>query len=212
MSDVIYTEEYKDFTITIHQDSDYESPREWDNLGTMTCWHRRYNLGDKHKYQDPDDFKQYVTEKTHLILPLFLYDHSGITMNTTGFTCRWDSGQVGYYHVSKEKIRQEYSCKRISKKTLEKVRQCLISEVKTYDQYLTGEVYGYVIKDKTDEENETESCWGFYGYESNPDKWYVVTEARSVVDYMEKKKFPLLAAGGVLDKSSSMTTSANSPQ
>ena len=27
-----------------------------------------------------------------VILPLYLYDHSGITMNTTGFSCPWDSG------------------------------------------------------------------------------------------------------------------------
>ena len=30
-----------------------------------------------------------------VILPLYLHDHSGLTMNTSGFHCPWDSGQVG---------------------------------------------------------------------------------------------------------------------
>jgi len=54
--------------------------------------------------------------KTHIILPLYLYDHSGITMNTTGFSCGWDSGQVGYIVMSYEKIRKEYNWKNITKK------------------------------------------------------------------------------------------------
>ena len=29
-----------------------------------------------------------------IVQPLYLYDHGGITMNTTGFSCSWDSGQV----------------------------------------------------------------------------------------------------------------------
>lgn len=39
-------EEYKGYTIEIRQDELAGSPREWDNLGTMVCFHRRYNLGD----------------------------------------------------------------------------------------------------------------------------------------------------------------------
>ena len=39
-------------------------------------------------------------------------------------------------------------------------------EVHTYDMYLTGEVYGLIVEELVDEEddewNETDSCWGFY--------------------------------------------------
>ena len=31
--------EYKGYTIKVKLDEDNESPREWDNLGTMTCFH-----------------------------------------------------------------------------------------------------------------------------------------------------------------------------
>ena len=41
------TQTYKNHTVTIEQDIDAESPREWSNLGTMVCSHSRYPLGDE---------------------------------------------------------------------------------------------------------------------------------------------------------------------
>jgi len=42
-----YCQEYRGFNIKVYQsvDSD-ESPRNWDNLGTMICFHSRYSIGD----------------------------------------------------------------------------------------------------------------------------------------------------------------------
>ena len=34
-----------------YQETDPESPRGWDNLTTMLCFHNRYNLGDKTEYK-----------------------------------------------------------------------------------------------------------------------------------------------------------------
>lgn len=169
------------------------SPDFQDNLGTMVCWHRRYSLGDKHEWDDPDDFaqemvKEYVPTEDFLnaiannhfqdirlqdagdhydvevqehrwngvghwsesdwkvskdlrileskssnqlqedllpygsiyelislcnqsnqvaILPLYLYDHSGISMSTSTYHGRaphadWDSGCVGFIYLDKE--------------------------------------------------------------------------------------------------------------
>lgn len=44
-----------------------------------------------------------------VILPLYLYDHSGITMNTCGFSCPWDSGQVGWIYYRMFRIAAECS-------------------------------------------------------------------------------------------------------
>ena len=41
-----------------------------------------------------------------VILSLYLYDHSGITMNTTGFSCPWDSGQVGWIYADADCIKK----------------------------------------------------------------------------------------------------------
>ena len=158
--------------LVIEPDDNCESPRDWDNLGIMVCSHRRYDLGDDNPKIDYDNFHSWSDIEYYLatvldagvILPLYLYDHSGITMATTPFSCPWDSGQVGFIYASRERIRAEFSVKRISKKLREKVEGILRSEVKDYDQYLTGDVYGYIIED--DNGDELESCWGFCGEDS----------------------------------------------
>jgi hypothetical protein len=88
----------------------------------------------------------------YTILPLYLYDHSGITMNTTGFSCPWDSGQVGVIFMSPQTV---------AKEGISDPEGYLKGEVKTYDQYLRGEVFGYILKNASGE--EVDSCWGYYG-------------------------------------------------
>ena len=49
--------EYKGYTIEVHQYEHPPNPRtEWDNLSTMVCWHRRYELGDEQPRTDPDTY------------------------------------------------------------------------------------------------------------------------------------------------------------
>jgi len=146
-------------------------PRKFDNLGRMICFHNKYRLGDKHEYHH-DDYANWEEleaairkrEDVAVIMPLYLYDHSGITIATHGFSycdpMGWDWGQVGFVFVSKETVRKEYSVNRISRKVREKVIKALLAEVEVYNQYLQGEVYGFVLKHPDGEED---SCWGFYG-------------------------------------------------
>jgi hypothetical protein len=155
------------YTVKTEKDLSPESPRKWDNLGTMVCFSRNYNLGDKHDYNfhDYDSWNEMEKdiikrEKPCVILPLYLYDHSGITMNTTGFSCPWDSGQVGFIYMTKEVYIENFGGKIMTPKRKEHAKGLLIGEVETYDQYLTGDVYGFIIFDEND--NEIDSCWGFY--------------------------------------------------
>jgi hypothetical protein len=194
--ETVETKEIGKYLIEIYPDQDTESPRNWDNLGTMICFHRRYNLGDKNDIIDADDFNSWDEQrrwiekkiKPAVILPLYLYDHSGITMNTTGFSCRWDSGQVGWILVSKEKVKKEYGVKKITKELIEKVTRVLEGEVNTYDQYLTGDVYGYrIFEIETCElghehKEEIDSCWGYYGVDE------CMSEAEGVVKYYIEKE------------------------
>lgn len=179
------TTTFGDYTISVQNDPDSESPREWDNLGTMVYWHRNYTLGDvdgRSEYSDPDMFwydlagiedtdsdldkAMEIARKKNVILPLYLYDHSGITIRTSGFSCQWDSGQVGYIYVSYEQIRKEYDCKRVSAKMRERIARYLEGEVKTFDQFITNDVYGFDIERNDDgEEVHIDACWGFYGYD-----------------------------------------------
>lgn len=170
----------------IHTDDYPQDPREWDNLGTMICFHRGYTLGDKQNILDSDDFnswdeqRQWLMKNDYIYLPLYLYDHSGITMNTTGFSCRWDSGQVGWIVMSHDEIKSEWSVKRISKQLREKVYSYLRDEVKTYDHYLTGEVYGYEVLD--DDGEHLDSCWGYYSEEE------AEAEAKNMLEYHQDLK------------------------
>ena len=149
-------------------DSNPDSPRSWDNLGTMICFHNRYNLGDNHSYNSDDynsweEMKKAIIkeENTAVILPLYLLDHSGISISTGAFSCSWDSGQIGFIFVSKDKALEEFGGKIVTAKLKEKLERILDGEVETYDQYLRGYVYGFQIVDEDDD--VVDSCYGFYG-------------------------------------------------
>lgn len=145
------------YKVVIRQDTEAESPREWDNEGTMACWHSRYMLGDK-QIERGEGVDEDVPEDV-VRLPLYLYDHGGLTMSTSPFGCGWDSGQVGWIYATLEDPEDERERARVTKN--------LIGEVEVYDIYLTGQVYGYrVYKHGDDEEwllEEVGSCWGYYG-------------------------------------------------
>ena len=122
----------------------------------------------------------------YVILPLYLYDHSGITMNTEGFSCRWDSGQVGWIVCDLKTATENFPgttgwdspVEWHDEETItlkEATERNLKSEVKTYDQYISGEVYGFIVQEWEGCEccgrgdwNDVDSCWAFFG--SDPEQ------------------------------------------
>jgi hypothetical protein len=133
----------------------------------MACWTRRYRLGDIQPTEDPENYLEGLDEGT-VVLPLYLYDHSGLSMSTSEFGCRWDSGQVGFIYATPTRIKQEFGA--FNDETLENAKRALQNEVETYNQYLTGDVWGYEIyENKTCEccnhttKEHIDSCWGFFG-------------------------------------------------
>lgn len=171
--------------IEIVNDTNAESPREWDNRGVMVCAHGRYQLGDKDgKAKALEFIRSRISEEKlekmefnedHvpsieqallltgkvLLLPLYLYDHSGITISTSPFSCSWDSGKVGFIFVTHQKMLEEYGGDWVSAETLRRATACLRGEVEVYDQYLTGDIWGFRVLDSDGE--EVDSCWGFFG-------------------------------------------------
>ena len=154
--------------LKVVHDSNADSPRSWDNLGKMICFHNRYDLGDNHNYNADDysgweEMKKAIIKEENpaVILPLYMYDHSGISISTSPFSCSWDSGQIGFVLVSKKQALEEYGGVRVSSKTKVKIESIIQAEVETYTQYVEGEVYGFQIVDEDD--NHIDSCYGFYG-------------------------------------------------
>lgn len=121
-----------------------------------------------------DKDKWYLLEKHASIvaLPLYLYDHSGITMNCCGFSDQWDSGQVGWIYTDKNTVLGTGAD--IKKNWKEAAYEWMEGEVKEYDMYLQNEVYGIITEEYNGEDDpedddswtDEESCWGFYS-----DKW-----------------------------------------
>lgn len=186
--------------LRVEQEEYPDDPRTWDNIGTMICSHGNYKLGDEQvegklaqmrkiakdidilpyilgldeEYlNDADKLEEFVmAKKEAVVIRLFLYEHSGITMHMYQPTCRWDSMHTGYIYVSQERIIKEYG--NDDEESIEKARSALEAEVKVYAQYLEGDIYEFkIIKQETCSlghvhEEVLDSCGGFYGY--HPEK------------------------------------------
>lgn len=147
---------FKDGTeVTIWTDHDTESPRTWDNMGTFYMAHRRYQWGDKN-FASAQELEDSIP-KDAIRLPVYLYDHSGVTVSTSPFPCPWDSGQIGVIWVTRGEIRECFMVKRVTKGIIKKALDNLRSEIKTLDMCLNGEVYGFTDGD--------EHVGGYYGYD-----------------------------------------------
>lgn len=160
----------KKIALEIFQHEPWGSPRDWDNLGHMVCWHRRYSLGDPHDIDHNDfgsweEIEEYLAKKMDacVILPIYMYDHGGITISTKyvyPYTDRWDAGQIGFIYCTREKIRKYFSVKYVTEKWKKRARGVLMDEVDIYDCYLRGEVYGFRLFENGE---EIDSCYEFYG-------------------------------------------------
>lgn len=170
-------------TVKLYQDEDASNPREkFDHFGSIVHWHRRYNFGEYLTHPD-QWFKD--LPKGAVVLSIALLDHSGLHIwcgsgPHWSDAAGWDSGQVGWIYATPDAIRKEYSCKRISAQTRAKVEKVLRAEVEEFDQYLRGDVYGYVIED--DDGNCLDSCWGFFGHE------YAEEQAREAAQNANKNR------------------------
>lgn len=249
------TVENEKYRLTIKVDQYCESPREWDNIGTVVMFNKYEYIGDEHNYGSPREFliqlikdalydnnelnlpedvlvkaldyyidnlpdKYYlnISEKIlldmhdtmtyqhkaiagnillddyvdvviealedfslkelediiysfdyYVILPIYLYDHSGITISTGSFSCPWDSGQAGWIYATMETFLKEtgYTEEQLFKEG--KAEEILSGEVKTLDMYLQGYVYYFLLEEKETcehcnhvEYKHVDSCGGFY--------------------------------------------------
>lgn len=211
--------EYRGCKILIEHDEDYRGPRrDNDNFGTLVCWHTRHDLGDKHTYRDPVTFQREVLrtvspfktenmeldklaamfDRYFLWLPVYLYDHSGLTIATAPFSCPWDSGRLGYIYVSKKAAMANWKKKSLTAKvdwkaadgtdqTVEAASLRLLrGEVEEYDAYLRGEVYQFQTQAPDGE--IIDGCCAFVGAETLQDDGDLITQAKeSIDDFLAKQ-------------------------
>lgn len=92
------------------------------------------------------------------VLPVYGYEHSGFSIslnNSYPFNDRWDGGLAGFIFLERKDI--ENVDLEFTKKEIYNIAEL---EVKTYNQYLNNEVYGYIIENEEGEEIDV--CFGIY--------------------------------------------------
>lgn len=179
--EILETINYRGIEIDIHPDHDAPNPRiDHDNFSTMVCFHGGYYLGDNDHGYNRADYNSWrelrgaieSKEKPLVLLPLYLYDHSGISIKIGSWHgkaqhAEWDSGQVGFIFVTEKQMidagltrdyinSNDYWKGYSFEQAAEKVAR---QDVKVYDQYIQGSVYGYSIEFPDGTED---SCWGFF--------------------------------------------------
>ena len=155
-----------DYTIEIRSDDDAESPEAWGNTDIFLAYNAyRVGAGRKGYARDGADhvrdyhvFTLGVNDGPYTILGLGseLAIPDGDDDDDDGT----DTGP-GYVYVSRKEWPDAGDAR--------KAADALVDE---WNDYLSGNVYGYVIKDADGE--QVESCWGFIG---DPDTSGVVDDA-----------------------------------
>lgn len=148
---------------------------------------------------DREEDKQALLEifgEDACILPVYMFSHSGISFSTTPFSCRWDSGQVGWIATNPDRYK-EFGCELPSdqKERYEYMENELKDEIKLLDQYAKGEVFGFRKYDIDGE--EIDSCWGFFGDDFEENGLYenacISKETKKEFEWeVETKRTPVL--------------------
>ena len=134
----------------------------------------------------------------HIIaLDLYLYDHSGITISTGKFSCPWDSGRVGFVYCTLEKAHSEWpgTDEEVTKRAI----ACMESEVQSYDDYLTGDIWRYHVTDPECEDTDG-GCGGYFPNHDCPYGErldYMISDAKSHIDWCIKDRENNFVAMGI---------------
>ncbi len=165
------TIEYKGYTIEIQPDTDAQSPDDWgdEDLFLITTRNRYFEV--QRDGFSMDDARDGQYKKDYPVLRLMAYIHGGVALSLGSggqFSDPWDSGQIGYVLVKK---RQGF-------RNIRKAAESLVNE---WNQYLSGDVWGYSVTDENGDDTDI-SCWGFYGQE------YAIQEAKQEIDYHLKSE------------------------
>lgn len=170
--------DYKGMSIKIYYDSDADSPASWGNEDYFLCADYRH-LYLKDTPLSADECRNAMLDnkaflKGYYIFPVSIYDHSGIALSL-GTSHGWDYSNYCAFLCVKRMKGWSWA-----KRQAEKRASNLVD---TWNEYLSGEVYGFVSEDEDGE--QIDSCWGFYGEDGIKE---AIAEAKDVIDYEIEKR------------------------
>jgi hypothetical protein len=168
---MIEAREVNGFRVEFYHDPDTESPRDMTHGCEMVLSHRKYDLPNDAGL-DLDDFGGWgevgeALEKDGalLVLPVYMMDHSEVSLSVADYGDPWDSGQLGLAYVTPQNWADTQGTKWTGDQSqVEQAQRLIADEVQIYGQYLNGECFGFRVLDFDGE--ELDSCWGFIGFDT----------------------------------------------
>jgi len=168
--------EYKGHKINIYQDTDTSDPEEWsEGECFITAYHRDFTVTNK-LFSKEDCIAIARGEqkaKGYYTARIEAYIHGSVTLALSHEgdfpDRRWDVSQLGLVFVKRMK----------GTWTNEQARKVAKALLESWNQYLSGEVYGYMIE--TPDGDEEGGCWGYYG---DPEKSGLIESAKDEIDDM----------------------------
>ena len=143
-----------------------ESPRLDDNVATILTWERDYNSPDenddtfeefaeKHgvdisKKWGLDSVMEAMRKEGYYVVPVYALHHGVSHYSINDFNDPWDSGVVGVAFCKKQEGLPDND---------EHLRKIIDREVKIYDAWVNGEIYGVVRLDKTEDIVDETTEW-----------------------------------------------------
>lgn len=104
------------YEVQIHHAEDFffESHKDWIFEDcAMHAFHRDYDLSVNSDIKYIDDMEAYLKTRGLTYLPVYIFEHSSITISTKPYNCRFDSGLLGY--VTSLKLSESELEKRINR-------------------------------------------------------------------------------------------------
>ncbi len=135
-----------------------EYPFEYDEAVQFILFDRNSTISARHSFDAPEEALEFAEAAGLETFPLYRYEHGNVSYRTSPFSCRWDSGQVGFVFVKRADVGD--------------VEKTLKTSCEILTDWCNGEIYGWVVEDPDGE--QLDSCWGYYGSDMD----YCKREAR----------------------------------
>ena len=163
--ETIYKDEHGQFFKFFYDDST-DSPRNDTNVATILTWERDYSSPDENN----DTFEEFaekhgvdvsqkwnldsvmdaMREEGYYVVPVYALHHSVSHYSTHDFHDPWDSGVAGIAFCKKQKGLPDDD---------DYLRTIIDQEIKEYDAWVNGEIYGVARLDKTGDIVDETTGW-----------------------------------------------------
>lgn len=189
--DAFETFEHAGCVIELYPDDMDSSPADWDNLGTLVWFDRRNEMqGTESSDNDADEaydrggcalLVRYLRmTRGEIVVPFQFQDYGSNGARLLALDDDDDARAHGYIYADAASIE-------MTGVEPENVREGLVQDLRTWDDYFQGRVIGYVVKSG---DVVLDSCWGFYPDDEDGEDGYaeVRAEARAMAEHEAEER------------------------